>query len=270
MFSERSQRNSTLRHSVVTFDGRNYANRRTQRPSQQSVSATRCHRRVPVTKIPLFKKRPNFLNSAPISTESALRLLSAPSVCLVKQLKCVGKIVTKFAAKFHKYTHTHTHTHTRCSSSSFIVTLSLIRRTACGRAQFSGFSSTTNAHSDTGQMTVCCKNLRLGAISSRSALSVLVGALFKKVGLRLTTCARAQFSGCSSMTNALSETGQTAICCQNLTLGALSSRSALSVLVGAIFKKFGLFLNTVVLLLLTTDYGFWPQRCHCLCNILPS
>jgi hypothetical protein len=38
--------------------------------------------------------------------------------------------------------------------------------------------------------------------------------------------------------------GQTAICCQNLTLGALSSRSALSVLVGALFKKFGLFLNT--------------------------
>jgi hypothetical protein len=31
---------------------------------------------------------------------------------------------------------------------------------------------------------------------------------------------------------------------QNATLGALSSRSALSVLVGALFKKFGLFLNT--------------------------
>jgi len=35
-----------------------------------------------------------------------------------------------------------------------------------------------------------------------------------------------------------------AVCCQNLTLGALSSRSALSVLVGALFKNFGLFLNT--------------------------
>jgi hypothetical protein len=35
-----------------------------------------------------------------------------------------------------------------------------------------------------------------------------------------------------------------AVCCQNLTLGALSSRSVLSVLVGALFKKFGLFLNT--------------------------
>jgi hypothetical protein len=35
-----------------------------------------------------------------------------------------------------------------------------------------------------------------------------------------------------------------AVCCQNLMLGALSSRSVLSVLVGALFKKFGLFLNT--------------------------
>jgi hypothetical protein len=37
-----------------------------------------------------------------------------------------------------------------------------------------------------------------------------------------------------------------AVFCQNLTLGALSSRSALSVLVDALFKKFGLFLNTAV------------------------
>jgi hypothetical protein len=35
-----------------------------------------------------------------------------------------------------------------------------------------------------------------------------------------------------------------AVCCQNLTLGALTSRSALPVLAGALFKKFGLFLNT--------------------------
>jgi hypothetical protein len=34
-----------------------------------------------------------------------------------------------------------------------------------------------------------------------------------------------------------------AVCCQNLPLGALSSRSALSVLVGELFKKFSLFLN---------------------------
>jgi len=77
-------------------------------------------------------------------------------VCLVKQMKCLCKIFTKFVAKLQ------THTHTCCSSSSFIVTLSLIRRTACARAQFSGCSSTTNAHSETGQMAVCCQNLPLG------------------------------------------------------------------------------------------------------------
>jgi hypothetical protein len=38
--------------------------------------------------------------------------------------------------------------------------------------------------------------------------------------------------------------GQMALCCQNLMPGALNSRSALSLLVGALFKKFGLFLNT--------------------------
>jgi len=46
------------------------------------------------------------------------------------------------------------------------------------------------------------------------------------------------------MNNAHSEMGQMAVCCQNLTLGALSSCSALSVLVGLLFKKFGLFLNS--------------------------
>jgi hypothetical protein len=35
--------------------------------------------------------------------------------------------------------------------------------------------------------------------------------------------------------------GQMAVCCQNMKLGALCSRIALSVLVGALFKKFGLF-----------------------------
>jgi hypothetical protein len=73
--------------------------------------------------------------------------------------------------------------HTRYSSSSFIDTLSLIRRTACARAQFSGCSSTLNAHSETGQIAVCCQNLTLDALSRRSALSVLVGALFKNLSL---------------------------------------------------------------------------------------
>jgi hypothetical protein len=48
------------------------------------------------------------------------------------------------------------------------------------------------------------------------------------------------------MTNAHSEVEQMAVCCQNLPLGALSGRSAPSVLVGTLFKKFSLFLNTGV------------------------
>jgi hypothetical protein len=43
-----------------------------------------------------------------------------------------------------------------------------------------------------------------------------------------------------------------AFCCQNLTLGALSSRSALSLLVGALFKNFGFFLNTPCIF-----FSFW-------------
>jgi len=46
------------------------------------------------------------------------------------------------------------------------------------------------------------------------------------------------------MTNAYSEMGQMAVCCRNLPLGALNSRSTPSVLAGMLFKKFGLFLNT--------------------------
>ena len=102
-------------------------------------------------------------------------------VRLNKQLKCLCKMFPKFAAKFH------THTHTRCSSSSLIVTLSLIRRTPCTRAQFSGCSSTTNAYRKTGQMAVCFQYLTLGALSSRSDLSVLIGALFKIFCLILNT-----------------------------------------------------------------------------------
>ena len=114
--------------------------------------------------------------------KSLIALRSAHTVlpvCLVKQLKCLCKIFTKFPAKFHTYT--------RCSSRSFIVTLSLTRRTACARAHFSGCSSTTNAHGETGQMAVYCQNLTLGALSSLSAFSVLVSALFKKFGLFLNT-----------------------------------------------------------------------------------
>jgi len=45
------------------------------------------------------------------------------------------------------------------------------------------------------------------------------------------------------MTNAYSKTGQMALYCQNLMLGALSSHSTFSLLAGAQFKKLGLFLN---------------------------
>jgi hypothetical protein len=45
------------------------------------------------------------------------------------------------------------------------------------------------------------------------------------------------------MTIAHSKMRQMAVCCQNLTAGALSSTSTLSVLVGKLFKKVGLFLN---------------------------
>jgi hypothetical protein len=41
-----------------------------------------------------------------------------------------------------------------------------------------------------------------------------------------------------------------AVCCQDLLLGALSSRSAPCLLAGALFKKFGLFLNTSVYILI--------------------
>jgi hypothetical protein len=78
--------------------------------------------------------------------------------------------------------YSHTHTHTRCSSSFFTLTLPL-RRTAFALSQYSGCSSTTGVHSETVQMAVCCKNLTLGALSSRSVLSVMVGAIFQKFGL---------------------------------------------------------------------------------------
>jgi len=67
----------------------------------------------------------------------------------------------------------------------FIVTLSLIQQTDCACAHFNGCSSMTNAHSETGQMAICCQNLMLGMLSSHSPLSMLVGALFKKVCLFL-------------------------------------------------------------------------------------
>jgi hypothetical protein len=61
-----------------------------------------------------------------------------------------------------------------------------------------------------------------------------------------------------------------AVCCQSLTLGALSSRSALSMLVGALFKKSDLFLNTHYIYITyprATDLrtGQTVPLCLCLC-----
>ena len=124
----------------------------------------------------IFPIKKNTTNNTSIFDRLISFFLGDPfPVCLAKQLKCLCKIFTKFATKFH--------THTRCSSSSFIVTLSLIQRTACACAQFGGCSSATNGHSETRQTAVCCRNLLPGALSSRSALPVPVAALFKKFGL---------------------------------------------------------------------------------------
>jgi hypothetical protein len=120
----------------------------------------------------VFRKKQNFLNSSPTSTEGALRLLSAPSgrfwqqtaICPVS----LWALVVRWTAHVHK------------------LFVGLIRRTAYARAQFSGCSSTNNAHSETGKMAFCCHNLPLGGPSSRSAPSLLVGELFKKFGLFLS------------------------------------------------------------------------------------
>jgi hypothetical protein len=45
----------------------------------------------------------------------------------------------------------------------------------------------TNAHSEVGQMAVCCLNLNLGVLSTRSMLSMFVGALFKTLALLLNS-----------------------------------------------------------------------------------
>jgi hypothetical protein len=64
------------------------------------------------------------------------------------------------------------------------------------------------------------------------------------------------------MTNAHSEMGQMAVCCQNLMLGELGSRSVQSVLVGTLFEKFVVFLNMPCICL---------QKKYCvLCILIPD
>jgi len=91
----------------------------------------------------------------------------------LKNLKCLCNLLIKFTAKFHKHVVLQA------------LSLSLIRQTACVCVQFSRCSWTTNAHSETGQMAVCCQNVTLGAFTSLRTLSVPVGVLFKKFGLFL-------------------------------------------------------------------------------------
>jgi hypothetical protein len=110
-----------------------------------------------------FKKRPNLSNGSPTSTEGALRLLSAPSGRFWQQTAICPVSLWALVVELHLWTE---HVHK--------LSVRLIRRTVCARVHFSGCSSKTNAHSETGQMTVCCQNLPLGALSSRRAPSLLV------------------------------------------------------------------------------------------------
>ena len=100
----------------------------------------------------MYKKRTNFLNSAPTGTEGALRLLSATS----------GK-----------------------------------------------FSQEAAIWPANG--VFCCQYLPLGAVSSRRAPSVLVDALFKKFGLFMNTPLMLQFKPASSLS--LPRPNKYLICC---------------------------------------------------------
>ena len=51
----------------------------------------------------------------------------------------------------------------------------------------------TNAHNEMGQIAVCCQNLMLGALSSISALSILVWRAIYKVRLLFE---HASYRGC--------------------------------------------------------------------------
>jgi hypothetical protein len=99
----------------------------------------------------VFKKRPNFLNSAPTSIESALRLLSVP----------IGRFWQHTAI---------------CPVSLWALVVEL-HPLNWARAQARRRINPTNSLCR-GQMAVCCQNLLLGALTSRSAPSVLVGELF--------------------------------------------------------------------------------------------
>jgi hypothetical protein len=105
---------------------------------------------------PVFKKRPNFLNSSPTSTESALRLLNAPSGRFWQQTAICPVLLWALDIELHPLN--------------------------WSRAQAVRRINPTN-----GPKAVCCQNLQLGALSSHSVPSMLVGELCKKFGLFLNT-----------------------------------------------------------------------------------
>lgn len=98
-------------------------------------------------------------------------------VCLAKQLKCHCKRIAMFATKFHTHTRCFSHTHTlffkvfHCNFGTnpikklvHVLTSAAIARQQAKHSKWQFF----------------CLNLPLGAPSSRSALPLLVGALFQK------------------------------------------------------------------------------------------
>ena len=91
-------------------------------------------------------------------------------------------------------------------------------------------------------MSDACAGALLGATSKTSFPSV-----------QASSCAQRPSDALKLPGTADSETGQMAVCCQNLPVRALSSRSAVTVLVGALFQKFDLFLNTLLSLSLSVS-----------------
>jgi len=106
-------------------------------------------------------------------------------VCLVKELKYLCKIFTNLAAKCHA--RTHTHTHTRCTWSSFIVTCHYSDEQLVHVLSSAVVAQRPMFIVKREKWQFFCQNLTLGALSSRGALYVLVGALFKKFRLYLNT-----------------------------------------------------------------------------------
>ena len=84
-------------------------------------------------------------------------------------------------------TRAHTHTHTRCTWSSFIVTCHYSDEQLVHVLSSAVVAQRPMFIVKREKWQFFCQNLTLGALSSRGALYVLVGALFKKFRLYLNT-----------------------------------------------------------------------------------